>query len=797
MAGMGSGRIGAAGFRFFAGPVEEPRARRAGDVLVAAGSVAGLLVLGWVSQPPAAVERAVMDLLATFPGFLDAVWQLLYDGLVLWALVLVVLASVRGRASLVRDQLAALLVTLAVGVVVGRVVDEAWPGMWSALGVSGPPSAYPCLRVALAGACVATASPHLSRPMRRVDRWVVALGALAAAVLGASTPTGALAGLLVASLAAAVVHLVFGSCGGRPGLDDVRAAVADLGVPLVSLGAADRQPAGAFLVEGVAPGGERLHVKVYGRDAYDAQLLTKLWRTVWYRDERPAPSLSRRQQVEHEAFLTLLARQAGVPTQGVVTAGITGDDDAVLVLRLGGRPLAELGADEVTDDVLAGLWRAVDRLHGSGVAHGRIDPFNVRVDGGHVTLADLGGADIAPGDDQRRTDQAQVLVTSVVVAGVDRGLAAARTALGPERLALVVPFLQVPALSRPLRPQVRRAGLDLDDLRRRVAELAGTAPADLQQLRRVTVGSLLQTGLLVFAFAALLSGLAGLDLDELADHLREAEWGWVACGAVLVQTPRLAQSASTLGASPRALPLGPVYALQLAISYINLAVPSSAARIATNVRFFQRQGVRAGSALAVGAVDSVAGFVVQVSLLVSVLLFSNATLDLDLDLETSGPPGRLLALVVAAVVVAVGVVASVGRWRRAITAKAAEVLHDAWDVVRGLRSARRWALLLGGNLASEVLFAASLGVFARALGHPVGLGELVLINVSTALLAGLMPVPGGIGVTEGALTVGLTAAGLPESTAFAVAILYRLFSFYLPPIWGWFAFRWLQANKYL
>ena len=794
---MRSGRIGTAGFRFFAGPVEEPRARRAGDVLLAAGTIAGLLVLGWVSQPPTAVEQAVIDLLATLPGFLEAVWQLLYDVLVLWALVLVVVALARQRASLARDQLSGSLVALAVGVVVGRVVDESWPGVGSALGASGPPSAYPCLRVALVGACVATASPHLSRPMRRVSHWIVTLGALAAVVLGASAPTGALAGLLVASLAAAAVHLVFGSCGGRPGLGDVGAAVADLGVPLVSLGAADRQPAGAFLVEGVAPDGERLHVKVYGRDAYDAQLLTKVWRTVWYREERPAPSLSRLQQVEHEAFLTLLAQQAGVPTQGVVTAGITDDDDAVLVLRLGGQPLAEMPVDDVTDEVLEGLWAAVERLHGSAIAHGRIDPFNVWVDDGQVTLAELSGATIAPSGDQRRTDQAQALVTSVVVAGADRGLAAAHTALGPEKLALVVPFLQMPALSRPLRPQARRAGIDLDDLRRRAAELAGAPPADLQQMRRVTPGSLLQTGLLIFAFAALLSGLAGLDLDDLADQLREAEWWWIAIGAVLVQTPRLAQSLSTLGASPRPLPLGPVYALQLAISYINLAVPSTAARIATNVRFFQRQGVRAGSALAVGAVDSVAGFVVQVSLLASVLLFSNVTLDLQLDVQTSGPPGRLLAVVAAVALLAGGAVLAVGRWRRVIVAKAAEVLRDAWEVVHGLRSARRWALLLGGNLASEVLFAASLGVFARALGYPVGLGELLLINVSTALLAGLMPIPGGIGVTEGALTIGLTAAGLPESTAFAVAILYRTACFYLPPIWGWCAFRWLQANEYL
>jgi uncharacterized membrane protein YbhN (UPF0104 family) len=162
----------------------------------------------------------------------------------------------------------------------------------------------------------------------------------------------------------------------------------------------------------------------------------------------------------------------------------------------------------------------------------------------------------------------------------------------------------------------------------------------------------------------------------------------------------------------------------------------------------------------------VAGFVVQVSLLASILLFSNVSLDLQLEPDTSGRSGGLLAALVLVAIVAGGAVLVVGPWRRAVVAKAAGPLRDAWGVVRGLRSARRWAMLLGGNLAAEILFASSLGGFARAFGYDVGLGELLLINVSTALLAGFMPVPGGIGITEGALTVGLTAAGLPESTAF-------------------------------
>ena len=57
--------------------------------------------------------------------------------------------------------------------------------------------------------------------------------------------------------------------------------------------------------------------------------------------------------------------------------------------------------------------------------------------------------------------------------------------------------------------------------------------------------------------------------------------------------------------------------------------------------------------------------------------------------------------------------------------------------------------------------------------------------------------PGGIGVVEGGLTYGLVRAGMPEEAAFAAAIFYRLAVFYLPPVWGFFAFRWLERNQHL
>ena len=115
----------------------------------------------------------------------------------------------------------------------------------------------------------------------------------------------------------------------------------------------------------------------------------------------------------------------------------------------------------------------------------------------------------------------------------------------------------------------------------------------------------------------------------------------------------------------------------------------------------------------------------------------------------------------------------------------------------GLRSLRRLTLLFGGNLASDLLFAVALGTFAWAFGTRVAFGDLIVIIISVSLLAGLLPIPGGVGVVEGGLTLGLVSAGMPEESAFAAVILYRMATFYVPPVWGFFALRWLERNDHL
>ncbi len=133
-------------------------------------------------------------------------------------------------------------------------------------------------------------------------------------------------------------------------------------------------------------------------------------------------------------------------------------------------------------------------------------------------------------------------------------------------------------------------------------------------MRRVTGGSLLNLALLAIAAYALITVFGNLDIAEVVDDLRDASWWWLAFAVVLAQIPRAPAAVSTKGSIDTPLPFGPLFALQFAICYINLAIPSTAARVAVNVRFFQRFGVKPTEAMAAGVIDSVSGFIVQIVL---------------------------------------------------------------------------------------------------------------------------------------------------------------------------------------
>jgi glycosyltransferase 2 family protein len=214
------------------------------------------------------------------------------------------------------------------------------------------------------------------------------------------------------------------------------------------------------------------------------------------------------------------------------------------------------------------------------------------------------------------------------------------------------------------------------------------------------------------------------------------------------------------------------------------------------IRFFQRLGLPPATAVAAGAIDSLTGNVIQIVLVVLLALFSAE--EVSLGLKTPGSGALHLLWIVIGLVLAVNlVVFLVDRVRNAVVGRAKAWWPQVRQSLGALRRSNKLLLLVGGNLATEILFAVALGLIARGFGYHLPLTALILINAGTSLVSSLVPVPGGIGIAEFGLEVGLTSAGMTASAAAATVLVYRLATFYVPPTWGFVAFKWLQRNSYI
>jgi hypothetical protein len=483
--------------KLFAADRQGTRARRPWDGFVLLSSVLGLLAVAKTSSPPSAFWRSLAQLATSLPGFFDILWEAGLWVMTGWAVFLVAASFARGRLGILRDQVLALIGSGVALLVVETSISGTARSLWAGTIATGPPPDHVSARVGFAVAAIAAVAPYLSRPIRALGWWLIGAGGLAAASIGAASPSGVLLGFLCGTSAAATVHIVFGSSGGHPSLTEVRNGLGDLGVQVRSLSEGAIQESGVFVVDAIDDDGSALLVRAYGRDAWDTQLLAKAWRALWYRDSSTL-SLSRLQQVEHEGFMTLLAARNGVPTQDVVRAGRTADNDALMVLRARGTALGPENGG-MSDDVADAVWDTVLALASAGLVHGDLHPAAFRWDRGQAVIGNMARASLATNQDQRCTHLAQLLSLSALLVGVEETLAVAQRRLSPDDLAAAVPYVQKAALGPRLRETVARRRLDIDDLRSRAATAAGIDAPKMARVRRVSTRALVQSGLLVAA----------------------------------------------------------------------------------------------------------------------------------------------------------------------------------------------------------------------------------------------------------------------------------------------------------
>jgi glycosyltransferase 2 family protein len=757
--------------------------------LVWAAIVVGLSAV-IASSAPEQDER-IAQALATVLGWAGAAWRTVFVCVLGLALATVADVLLRRRWDLARDLLAAGLGIVGLASILGGVVESDWlPVEAHLLSRWG----YPEPRLAGAVAVLVVVGPELVRPVRLLATWLVPLAALGAVAFAAALPSDALGALALGLGVGALVRLAFGTVAGIPPTEEVRLALATLGVEAADLKPSVRQRIGAAEYVGHDVRGQPLKVRVLGRDAQDTQRLARRWRSLAYRDPPRSVANGRLEQVEHEALATLMAAQAGVRVPEVVTAALGPDGNALVVTRQPDvEPLESALPEQVSDGMLQQLWEEVARLHIAGISHGRLNASNVLVLDDGPILVDLAAATLGAPQSALDIDLAELLVACTVLVGPERALREAIDAGWGDAIGRVLPYLQRAALTPHLRDLARSHEIGLKDLRAAAAAATGQEVTEVAPLRRIRPKDLLVTAALIFAAYLLITQLAEIGFGTIADVVGKASPAWVIVALILAQSSFIGSGISVRGTVMTPLALLPCIVLQSAIKFINLTVPSSAGRIGMNVRFLQRMGSPLPQALAAGAVDDASETIVQTGLLLLVLPF------VHVDLHTSqfngaGPSSRLVIAIAVALAISVVVVLAVPKLHAKVVPPVRSALSGLWSVARNRQKRLE---LFGGNVASELLYALALGATCLAYGINLNLGQLVFINTAASVLSSLIPVPGGIGAAEAALSAGLIAMGVDESTAFAIAITQRLCTFYLPPIWGYFSLRWLSRKGFV
>jgi uncharacterized membrane protein YbhN (UPF0104 family) len=786
------------------------RRRSATDLVKLLVSIVGVFILGLAMARSNHVQEAISNAMHPPPQgiawLVRAIWIAGSFGVVL--LVIAVVAVAR-RFEVLRD--------VAVSVVLSYL---ACLGIQTLFGVSAGFHPDPCFLnvnvgfpvpfLAMGTAAAFTIRAYLSRGLQRTLEVLVAIAVICGLVVGAGLPYSLLASMLIGWGATAITRLVFGSPTGLPSVDEVIELLGELGVAAQTLVPDAHQLWGVSRYSGVDDAGLPLCVSLYGRDAEQTQLFAKIGRTVFLRKDVGHFALTRSGQLEHECYLTLLANtRAPGSTTTVRASGFVGpsNDGVVVGTPPPGRSIASLCHDEVTvsDAALMSATTVLKDLHDGQIAHGAIGLDRIVIDGDHAGLIDFERAISYAGPIAIAQDTASLLVSLAFVSTTQRSVDACVTVMGSQAVADALPFLQEQALSSELSSAIRKAHDKsmLKELLELGSKAANVEKPELAEIRRVNWTQLILT------VGTLIGGWALIDvLLKVAgsfDTVKSASIPWVVATAVVAQVSYFGTAISSQGSITLSVPYFPLLMLELGNTFSGLAL-GTPATLAARVRFFQRQGMDATVAVSSGVLESTASWIVKGGLFIISIPFALGSMHLAdlLGNGTSGPKvntTKILVIVLIVVVVVgivIGVFLAVPRWRGLVKGKIAPRYNEVVSHFKVLAGRPTKIVgIFGGMIVAQLAVAFALGTALHAYHQSLSLPVILVVLTLGSMLGGVSPVPGGMGVVEAGMILGLKAAGVPDSAAVAAVFVQRLFTAYLPPIAGWFALMWLRRKKYL
>ncbi|MEZ0113648.1 uncharacterized membrane protein YbhN (UPF0104 family) [Catenulispora sp. EB89] len=778
--------------------------------LIGAIALAVLLALAGVVGHRAGCDlrQEILHRAAAFPRFmLNVVQVLAFLSVIGVPVALAVERLVKRETVQVVDAVGAAtvayLAAFSVNVITSHFQDSA---VAQAIGGATP------MQVQLAvGVAVVTVLGFSRSQYRTLFLTTAALGGLAVVLLGQDSVTGVLLSALLGQIVATAWISVRGVLDTRPGIarilaeldhDGLRAHPGSVRVLEPGADGARRfRVAVTATAEEHHPRKQILDLSVLDQSQRAAYLASRLWQWIRLRGPvRRRSFFSLRRTVESEVLMAMAVEAAGIRTPRLRSARQIDQDTALLAYdHLDAPSLADLPDRAWTPALHHDVWALWQHLRSRQLAHRELTTDHLRLDpAGRLWLTDVGYGEITAEDVLCRLDGAELLVSIALRVGPGRATEEAVDALGPATVASLLPLMQPILFSEDTTKALRRhrAAGDRADLvgaiRDRIVALHPEADVQPVSLERVRPRTLLSVVGGAIAFYLLATQLTGFQTPKLNTW---QAWGWVVGAAVASALTYVAAAFNLLGCVKERVPVGRTITAQVAAAFAGLVAPAAVGGLAVNTRFLQRAGIPVARAVTAVGVSQVIGFACYLVLLLLFSAFAGSHQKESGGLSAITPSATVTGVVIALAVIGL-LIAAIPRLRAFVISRAKPLVTDIGpEFLQVARSPRKLAQAFGGAVGLPLAASFCLWASVNAVsGNDVNLAAMGVAYLVAKAVGSLVPTPGGIGGVEAVLTAGLTTAGVPSAVAATSVIVFRLLTWWLPVIPGWFAFTALQRR---
>ena len=536
---------------------------------------------------------------------------------------------------------------------------------------------------------------------------------------------------------------------------------------------------------------KELNIWVFDWELQGSGVISSWLRGLFLKTSGDFRGMSIRRRVERTALLAHAISAVGVKVPEVVMVRELEPDSIFIALEnIDGKNLTELinKKIELTDENIEQFFKDIKKLHDADIVHRALSAENIFLtESNTLALTAVHSGAIAATEVQQRIDLAESIVTIARVTSVQKSIQIAKKVFKAHELTAVIPALQTVAMSRKTRNYLKNNKKLLLDLRKGLGELAESSVVEPIQFQRVNWRNVFLAFFSVFALYILVPQFSQVNISEL---LSNAQWQWAAIALVSSTLTYIASTSLLLAFVIQKVNWLRTLQAQLAASFATLVTPPTLGSVAVNIRFLNKSGVNAASsATAVGVSQVIMFFIHVIFLLITGVIAGAQT-----DLSFRPPRVTLLLFVILFAIIIIAL--SFTRIRNWVLSKTKPIFSQVGPTLAIVfQQPKRLLVSLISSFLLNVLYIISFYASLKAFNAEISFFTIAFVYLAGATIGQAAPTPGGIGAVEATLVAGLTATGVPSALALSGVLLYRIATFYIRVLPGWFAFADLQRKN--